>query len=56
MEVNPTDSEYWNRVFNDVSSSFQFQTQEKKENAVVQPDFAGEVQGDYIGGDEEIIE
>ncbi len=56
VEVNPTDSEYWNRIFNDVSSSFQFKIQEKTENAVVQPDVAGEEQRDYIGGDEEMIE
>lgn len=56
VEVNPQDQKYWNPVFNDISSSFQFKNEEKTGNSQVQPETAGEGQGENIGGDEEVIE
>jgi hypothetical protein len=56
VEVSPTDGEYWNQVFSDVSSSFKFNNEEKAQNTAAQPEVSDEGQGDYIGGGEEVIE
>lgn len=48
IEVNLTDSEYWNPIFNDISSSFKF-NEEKVQKSIIAPET------DY-GDGEEVIE